>query len=944
ENGVTTTYEYDSNGNLTKMIAAQGRTDERMTEYTYDAFGNMLTEKQVGDTDTAESITTYTYDNYGNVLTRKDALNNVYTFTYDVMGNTLTGSNPRTHKWLYTYDAAGNLLTTTNPFNKIASNEYNKLGERIKKVDVKNRPTIYGYDNRGNILTTTDALINTAITVYNAFNQPVKAIDAESKVVIINEYDRFDRPIKNIDGNGNETTREYDDTVGGGKNIIMNTSRVNYPTYSRQFNYDKRGRVSIDTLLLDDDAQVMRYTYDPVGNIVGTINRNGKNTNFEVDAYGNQTKITDALNNSTEFKYDDQGNLIALTDANLNTHRFKYDALGRLINETRPMGQTLLYDYDSTGNLIRKTTPKQQKIEYEYDALNRQTVEKHFDKINDVTPVKTITTSYDEVGNLVAWDDGSTSGANTFDALDRLLTQTISYGSFSLSYRYSYYKNGLIKTFSGPDNITYSYAYDNARQLVSVSLPSHGAITTNHFKWWAPTKITLPGGTTRETTYNGLLNAENINVKDPATNTVAELQYSYDKMQQVQTKNTDKGNYSFTYDDVYRLTEAAQTAQPDEVFTVDALGNRIKEGTSNSWVYNGNNQLTSRDGFTYEYDTNGNLITNTNTTTNEIKKYSYDILDRLIQVEDGAGNVIARYGYDASNKRLWKDVGGVKTYFLYSKEGLVGEFDESGNQLVSYGYEPGSFWTTNPLFMKTGGHYYYYQNDNVGTPYKLTSNAGAVAWEAYYKSFGGVILEPGNTITNNLHFPGQYYDTETGLHYNYHRYYDPSTGRYITSDPIGLQGGLNTYAYVAGNPINFIDSLGLYPDCESIILDVFNVITTRNEEQILSRDYGFSFVITRPSVGPNLDPRRPRQPPIAPGIRTEIWWALKELLAIKTFETRKTYQNLKFFCTEKLTDECGNVSEFRTNFERTELANEIERLTGERIETREQLIRLLLVF
>lgn len=146
-----------------------------------------------------------------------------------------------------------------------------------------------------------------------------------------------------------------------------------------------------------------------------------------------------------------------------------------------------------------------------------------------------------------------------------------------------------------------------------------------------------------------------------------------------------------------------------------------------------------------------------------------------------------------------------------------------------------------------------------------------------------------------------------------------------------------------GNPINFFDSLGLLPTCESIIIGSFDVVSSRTEEQVLSRDYGFAFRVTGPSVGPNLDPRRPRQPPIAPSLRTEVWWALRELLSIKEFEKTKNFMKFKVFCTELLTDECGNTREFNTNFERTELVNEVERLTGERIETREQLLRLLFV-
>lgn len=103
---------------------------------------------------------------------------------------------------------------------------------------------------------------------------------------------------------------------------------------------------------------------------------------------------------------------------------------------------------------------------------------------------------------------------------------------------------------------------------------------------------------------------------------------------------------------------------------------------------------------------------------------------------------------------------------------------------------------------------YYYHNDHLGTPQLLTDKDQNVVWQANYKPFGEAIITT-ETIENNLRFAGQYFDAESGLHYNYHRYYDPSLGRYITSDPIGLEGGLNTYAYVGSNPLNSIDPLGL---------------------------------------------------------------------------------------------------------------------------------------
>lgn len=117
---------------------------------------------------------------------------------------------------------------------------------------------------------------------------------------------------------------------------------------------------------------------------------------------------------------------------------------------------------------------------------------------------------------------------------------------------------------------------------------------------------------------------------------------------------------------------------------------------------------------------------------------------------------------------------------------------------------------TDPLFQRAAdGQVYYYQNDHLGTPQRLIKSNGATVWWATYTAFGEASVDPDSSIENNLRFPGQYYDQETGLHYNYFRDYDPSIGRYIQSDPIGLEGGINTYAYVGGNPLSYIDPDGL---------------------------------------------------------------------------------------------------------------------------------------
>jgi RHS repeat-associated protein len=148
-------------------------------------------------------------------------------------------------------------------------------------------------------------------------------------------------------------------------------------------------------------------------------------------------------------------------------------------------------------------------------------------------------------------------------------------------------------------------------------------------------------------------------------------------------------------------------------------------------------------------------------------------------------------------------------FFQYADEGLVAEFDGTGTEIKTYGYKPGSTWTTDPLFMKQGTEYYFYHNDHLGTPQKMTAVNGAVVWGAQYEAFGKASVDGSSTVTNNLRFPGQYFDDETGLCYNYFRYYDSETGRYTKKDPIGFRGGTNLFVYVFNNSLNKIDPLGL---------------------------------------------------------------------------------------------------------------------------------------
>jgi RHS repeat-associated protein len=131
--------------------------------------------------------------------------------------------------------------------------------------------------------------------------------------------------------------------------------------------------------------------------------------------------------------------------------------------------------------------------------------------------------------------------------------------------------------------------------------------------------------------------------------------------------------------------------------------------------------------------------------------------------------------------------------YIYDQQGLLISEISQGNTKETI------YLNGQPLARINNNQVYYYHNDHLGTPQVMTDQNQAVVWQADYDPFGKATVTT-ETITNPIRVPGQYFDAETGLHYNYYRYYDPGTGRYITSDPIGLLGGLNTYAYVKNNP------------------------------------------------------------------------------------------------------------------------------------------------
>jgi RHS repeat-associated protein len=224
-------------------------------------------------------------------------------------------------------------------------------------------------------------------------------------------------------------------------------------------------------------------------------------------------------------------------------------------------------------------------------------------------------------------------------------------------------------------------------------------------------------------------------------------------------------------------------------------------------VIKGNRLLMQGDRH-YDYDAFGNLLRERRGRAQQlVTEYRYDCQHRLIAVSQPDGTH-ASYRYDPFGRRIAKTIKGQTTEFFWQGDLLVAEHSADHHQ--SYLYEPNSF---RPLALLKGygpedAKPFHYQLDHLGTPQELTAPDGEIVWSAHYRAYGKIAKLDVNTVTNPLRFQGQYFDPESGLHYNRHRYYNPDVGRYLTPDPVKLAGGLNGYQYVP-NPTGWVDPLGL---------------------------------------------------------------------------------------------------------------------------------------
>ena len=813
-------YERDRNGEIVEALEKSPDGKVRRWKFNHDPYGNLTEYRIVVNTepdDLEDFHGKWVYDDYGNPKQYINAKLATWNFKHNARGDLTEIVEPKFQsKWEFQYTRNGQLKYSKDPAGFEQTYAYNSRGlvktYTEKYDDGQEAVWHYQYNRRRDVTKLTDPFGKVWNYEYDSAGRLKKTTDPDSHGQAFS-YDNLDRVKSITDGNNVSITYDYFDTAlpGGTPQTEIPFSpivKVNYPTFSEEFHYNLRGRLTAQVLKPQSgDPLVTNFTYNRDGQVTKILYPDQKEAKYKYN--GNGLLISSTLPGwgTTTIDYLKEGREIHYNHPNGGQTIQQFDVLGQQISERRADLHTEIdFQYDNVGNLEKFINSNGQVHDYVYGLGYRVIQNKIYPSADAPTPTKTININYNLRGDVKDYNDGETSTVYGLDKVGRILNATTNYGPFSKSHAYSYKDNGLPNTYTDPSGTTFQYLWDAADQFQGMVIPGQGNLTYgyNSTDWIQPDHITFPGGATDSFEYDPLRTVSRIKSKTASGDTFLDYDYVRSSLGIIDKKITEHGTYHYGYDDAYRLTSVNSPSLPDEDYAYDEFGNRHKLHEP-PWSYDKNGAVLSDNNATYEYDDQGNRTKKTDSTGTT--NYFYDESDRLIRVEKPLGTIVATYGYDPQGMRLWKEVDGVRTYFYYTDAGLVGEYDASGNELRSYAYEPGTYWGTAPLFLRDSSGYNYFHNDSLGTPQKITNKSGTVRWQAQYSGFGKATETPAG-VQNPIRFPGQYFDPETGLHQNFMRDYDPAIAAYLGQDPYGILTGANRYAYAYGDPVHLSDPTG----------------------------------------------------------------------------------------------------------------------------------------
>ncbi|MGV9944122.1 putative T7SS-secreted protein [Streptomyces sp. NPDC003401] len=829
--GATTTFLYDDRRRVIAWIDSNGSR----YDYLYDDHDRVVAEGgEAGhvqitlaytgpDPETGHRTTTLTtaeghatrhlVDRHSRVIATTDPLGHTTRFRHDARGNLLTRTDPLGLTTAFTYDDAGRVVSATRPDGSelrtargpfglpvevVAPDgtrmvhAYDERGNRTSVTDQVGSTTRYTYDDAGRLTSVTDALGGTTHVVCDAAGLPVE-VTAPGGAVTRTERDGLGRPVRVTDPTGGVTLLEWHVdgqlarrtgpdgateswTYDGEGNCLTHTdasggvSRFEYthfdllstrvqPDGSRyEFKHDANLRL---TRVINPQGLCWTYAYDAANRLVSETDFDGRTLSYHLDAAGQMTSRTDALGGVLKLEHDRLGRMIR-KEAGGRTTTYAYDASGRLLQASGPDGD-LIRQYDRRG-LLKTELVDGRATTYVHDALGRRT--------RRVTPTGHVTTyTYDRAGRLDLMTASGRQIGFTHDAADREVSR--SYG----------------------DTMTLSSVRDEVGKLIAQYLTAgEQALSSRTYTYRADGHLT--------------------SVTDQLSGTRS---FELDVAGRVTAVNAHGWTERYAYDLAGNQTEASWPST------------HPSHGTTGPRTYTGTT-ITRAGDSRFEHDRLGRVILKQRTRLSrkpQTWRYAWDGESRLTSVVTPDGT-LWKYRYDPLGRRIAKqrlsdDGETVLEETRFTWDGMVlCEQTTASHDLPNIvaltwdhrGSAPAA--QTERVIAGEAGQreidrrFFAIVTDLVGTPTELVAEDGNVAWRARSTLWGNTAWNRSSTTYTPLRFPGQYYDPETGLHYNLFRHYDPATARYLTPDPLGLAPAPNPAAYVH-NPHTWADPLGLSP-------------------------------------------------------------------------------------------------------------------------------------
>lgn len=826
--GFNTTFDYDSHGYLLNRTDATGNRTTfqndgigRLTRITHPDTHFFRTEYDKNDRvmrtiDELNNATTLTWNARNDLLARQDPLGRVTTFEWnatnhmvarmiDALGNSTTIG----------YDLVVNVVKVTNWRGFNTTLTYDNFNRRTVVKDALNNETQYTYDGDGLVTSVRDRRGFRTNYTYDANHRTKTVKDALGNVTVY-DYDQVSNLVKVNNGRGFETTYTYDkiDRMTEVTDALGNFTRFDYdangnvvtvrdPNANLQpMTYDAIDRMKTVTNAL---GFVTTSSYDSENNLVQVKDAEGRLTSYTYDALNRRTQVKDALNDTTNFTYDAVGNLLNITDDNGRVTLRKYDALNRLIDMTSPLGKTTRFTYDANGNVKTRKDALLRTTTYTYDALDRL--------MKTAYPTTNLTFTYDGEGNRLTAVGFGFARTDVYDALNRVMSTTFNYGSFSKQIQYTYDQVGNRKTMRYPEGPLVDSTYDALDRLTTLQDSSVGSWSFVYDAASRRTRITHPSGLKTEFAYNKADWVLGVYTNTSGGAVVESFTYTYDKVGNRKTMVENGGNTSaYGYDATYRLKNESYTGGLLINYTYNGVGNRltdVRNGVTTSYTYDDDNRLAAQGTTTYGYDDNGNRIRKTS--AGQDTTYAWDIENRLTGVTFPNATTV-QYEYSTDGNRMSRTEAGIKTWYAYDfrdangLDEVIGEYNVTGGLVAHFVQGPGG---DQPLAKVSGGVAYFYSSDALGSVTRLTTTTQTTGARYRYEAFG-TSRDSLEGPPNSFRFASRELDSATGLYFYRARWYHASTGTFLSRDPERTVDGPNAYVYVRNNPINRVDPSGAH--------------------------------------------------------------------------------------------------------------------------------------